>query len=618
MEKEKLKSLKRVISNLSEDEAKIVISAFERGEKTGYATIDRAWDDFYEGIKVNTSFLETTPYQAIVDNNINFSNENAIEYFGTNISFGELIKNIDIVAQSLKEYGVKKGDFVTICSTTTPEVVYTFYAISKLGAVANVISPFYTPEELMSRINECESKIIIMVDKFLPKFKETLNKQTDKNIVVLPLMNSSMLRYVSKRYKVDGKTNETLWKNFIFDGKDRQVSGFVPYELKMPQAMVYSSGTTGASKGILLSVDSFQTLVNAYGNSGFDTSRGQKVYQNIPPWHSTGLSLGINFPLSYGVKVCTDPRFDHDVFIKNVLKFKPEYILTNTSMYQGFTFQKSLKKLKGKSLEFLKYPVEGGEPLTERDVENIERVFREHGSAARLLNGYGQCECGATVTTDITGHKFSNEASGIPLPEITTVGIFDESFNELKYGMRGNIYVKTDIGMIEYFKNPEATEKYFYTDINGDKWSATGDIGYFNEDGSLVVLGRKSDFSIIDGVKIFNFDIENAILKTSKVKLCEVCTHPEDQNKLVAHIVWENDIKKLIEKNPNIQDELFEEIQNSVMKVLQISEAIPYSFCIRDSFPSAHSGKRDIQFIKNDIEGIVDLNQAKLKRIKQI
>lgn len=615
MDKEQLKSLKRLMQTLPETEAQRVAKALEKGEKTGYATIDRPWEQFYSGIKKNNIFLDTTPYQGLVIGNKDYPDEKSIEYFGANITFGELLKNIDIVAKSLEEYGVKKGDFVTICSTTTPEVIYIFYALSKIGAVANVISPFYSPEELMSRINECESKVVIMVDKFLPKFKNELNKEKSKNVIVLPMMNSSLLRLISKRYKIDGTTNETSWKTFLSDGRGREDAKIDLYEPEKPQAMVYSSGTTGASKGILLSVDSFQKLINAYGNSGFDTSRGQKVYQNIPPWHSTGLSLGINFPLSFGVKVCTDPRFDHDVFIKNVLKFKPEYILTNTSMYQGFTFDKSLRRMKGKSLEFLKYPVEGGETLTEKDVANIEGVFRTHGSTARLLNGYGQCECGATVTTDITSHKFSNSASGIPLPDITTIGVFDDEFRELKYGQRGNIAVKTDIGMIEYFKNPEATEKFFYTDINGDKWSLTGDIGYINEDGSLVVLGRKSDYSIINGNKFYNFDIERAILQSNTVKLCEIQTHPDDDNRLVAHIVWENEINSLLKKNPEKQEEYLSELQEVVLKAMKSSDAVPYSFCIRDRFPSAQSGKRDIKFVKNDIDNLIEVNKPQIKKL---
>ena len=616
MNKENLKELKRLIANMPDEEAKRIISLFEAGEKTGYATIDRPWDSFYKDINKKNLFLNTTPYQGLVENNKNFQNESAIEYFGADISFGELIKFSDDVAKSLVEYGVKKGDFVTVCSTTTPEVVYLFYAISKIGAVANVISPFYEPKELTDRINECESKIVIMVDKFLPKFKDALNKETNKEIIVLPMMNSSILKYITKKYKVDGKTNEIAWKTFMKDGAHRENPKMDPYEKSKPQAMVYSSGTTGASKGILLSVDSFQKLVNAYGNSGFDTSRNQSVYQNIPPWHSTGLSLGINFPLSYGVKVYTDPRFDHDVFVKNVLKYKPEYILTNTSMYQGFTFEKSLKRLEGKSLDFLKYPVEGGEPLTEKDIANIEKVFHDHGSNARLLNGYGECECGATVTTDITSHKFSNSASGIPLPDITTVGIFDDNFNELKYGERGNVTVKTEIGMLEYFKNKEATDRFFYTDVNGETWSQTGDIGYISEDGSLVVLGRKNDYSIINGEKIYNFDIERAILKNNKVKLCEIQTHPEDDNKLVAHIVWENDINALFKKNPELQNQYLSEIQDGVLKIMNSENAVPYSFCIRDSFPSAHSGKRDIKFIKNDIDNIIELPKEEIKNNK--
>ena len=619
IELEKLKSRIMNTPNLPQEEKTRILNEIANGRyydfNTGYATIDQPWNSFYEGVEKQDSFLETTPYQGFIKSNSNYEDESAIEYFGTSVSYGDVIKNIDIVAKSLEEYGVKKGDFVTICSTTTPEVVYTFYALSKIGAVANVMSPFYEPDELIARIKECGSNIVIMVDKFLPKFKDALNKEKGNEIIVLPMMNSSILKYFTKQYKADGKLNETSWKTFIKDGKNREDAIVDPYELGKPQAMVYSSGTTGASKGILLSVDSFQKLVNAYGKSGFDTSRGQKVYQNIPPWHSTGLSLGINFPMSYGVKVCTDPMFDHDVFIKNVLKFKPEYILTNTSMFQGFTLDRSLKRLKGKSLEFLKYPVEGGEPLTDKDINNIEGIFREHGSNARLLNGYGECECGATVTTDITSHKFSNDASGIPLPGITVVGIFDDDFNELKYGQRGNILVKTEIGMLEYYKNPEATKNFFHIDKNGEPWSQTGDIGYMNEDGSLVVLGRKSDFSVIDDVQIYNFDIERAILTSDKVKLCEIQTHPEDDNRLVAHIVWENDYNALLKENPELQTEYFKEIQDKVLSVMGISQAVPYSFCVRESFPSAHSGKRDIKFIKSDVEDLIELPQEEIKRI---
>ena len=212
----------------------------------------------------------------MIKNNGNYPHETAIEYFGARISFSTLIRQIDTTAKALKEYHVERGDFVTICATTTPEVIYLFYAISKIGAVANVISPFYTPE---------------------------FEKTKGKTIVVLPMMNSSPLRFLPRRYKKPHLVNHVMWNRFIKAGSYRTDVAVDAYEPLKPQAMVYSSGTTGASKGILLSVDSFQKLINAYGNSGFDTSRRQTVYQNIPPWHSTGLSLGIHFPLSYGVKL---------------------------------------------------------------------------------------------------------------------------------------------------------------------------------------------------------------------------------------------------------------------------------------------------------------------------
>lgn len=171
--------------------------------------------------------------------------------------------------------------------------------------------------------------------------------------------------------------------------------------------------------------------------------------------------------------------------------------------------------------------------------------------------------------------------------------------------MRGNVLVKTEIGIIEYFNNPKATSDFFYYDENGNRWSKTGDIGYMNEDGSLVVLGRKSDYSVIDGTQIYNFDIERAILTSEKVKLCEIQTHPEDSNKLVAHIVWENDTSVLLKQNPNKQIECFAEIQKIVDKIMNLPDAIPRYFCVWDHFPSAHSGKRDVKYIKNNVEELI-------------
>lgn len=210
-------------------------------ELTGYPSIDKPWERFYESVEKRSIFLNTTPYQGLIKNNADYTSEIALEYFGAKITFGELIKNTDIVAKSMEAYGVKKGDYVTICSTTTPEVIYAFYAISKIGAVANVISPFYTPEELMARINECKSKLIIIVDKFLPKFKESLNKDKEKKVIVLPMMNSSFLRFITPKYKIDSSTNEIAWKTFIKDGTFRNDALVDSYEPQKPQAMVYSS-----------------------------------------------------------------------------------------------------------------------------------------------------------------------------------------------------------------------------------------------------------------------------------------------------------------------------------------------------------------------------------------
>ena len=287
-------------------------------KRSGYPTIDKPWYVNYNRNELEKEIQKKTVFQEVYDNNIRFQKDLALEFFGSKINYSTFFKNIEMTAKAFKEYGIKKGDFVTICAAGIPETVYSFYALSKIGAVANMIAPHFEKKDLIARISDCESDTLIIMDEFYPELKEAIKGSRIKNIIILPTLNSSMLRFITKTYKIDSFSNELYWNQFIKDGRKQKETETISYKKDLPLTMVYSSGTTGASKGILLSNDSFQNSIQSYPASGVDISRGQKFYQIIPPWYSTGLSTSIHLPLSYGTSVFMDPRFERDIFVKNI------------------------------------------------------------------------------------------------------------------------------------------------------------------------------------------------------------------------------------------------------------------------------------------------------------
>ena len=571
-------------------------------KRSGYPTIDKPWYVNYNKNELEKEIQKRTVFQEVYDNNIKFQKDLALEFFGSKINYSTFFKNIEMTAKAFKEYGIKKGDFVTICAAGIPETVYSFYALSKIGAVANMIAPHFEKKDLIARISDCESDTLIIMDEFYPELKEAIKCSRIKNIIILPTLNSSMLRFITKTYKIDSFSNELYWNQFIKDGRKQKETETISYEKDLPLTMVYSSGTTGASKGILLSNDSFQNSIQSYPASGVDISRGQKFYQIIPPWYSTGLSTSIHLPLSYGTSVFMDPRFERDIFVKNIIKAKPNYCVAPTSMYEGFLDEKLVGN---KNLSFFNYPFEGGEPLSNEVASKIEKVFKEHGSNAQLRVAYGQCECGAAITTQTQKAENTRGSVGIPLPGVT-IGIFDEQFNELKYYERGQILANTPCSMLGYYKNEEATKEYFHIDKNGIKWNCTGDIGYIDEKGNLFVQGRASDYSIIDNEKIYNFDIENILMELDEIKMCDVLEFDNNGTKeLTAHIIFTDKVQKEIEENPEYLEEKLFEIKQYIYERTNNEKMVPHRFKIRKSFPYAKSGKRDISKIKEEKDGFI-------------
>lgn len=560
---------------------------------------EEKWKKYYLQDKKNNNKMDIV-YNTIYDNNINYKHDIALEYFANHISFANFFKNVEKTAKSFTEYGIKKGNFVTVCCAGIPEIAYTFYALSKIGAVSNMIAPYFDKNNLINRISDCESDILIVMDIFYSELKECIKKSRIKTIIIIPTLNSALIKKASC-YKREKNSNELYWDNFIRDGKhNHNNNNYINYEENLPLAMVYSSGTTGASKGILLSNESFQNSVFSYPECGVDISRNQKFYQLIPPWYSTGLSTSLHLPLTYGCTVFMDPRFERNIFVKNIIKHKPNYTVAATSMYEGFLE----KKLVGKhDLSFYNYPFEGGEPLRKEVADKIEEVFKEHGCNSKLRVAYGQCECGAAITTQTQKMDATFGSVGIPLPGIR-VGIFDDENNELSYNKRGNIYAATPCAMIGYYKNEEENKKHFYVDKNGIKWSKTGDIGYLNNNGELFVFGRANDYSIINNKKIFNFDVENIILSFNQIKNCDVF---EKNGILVMHLIPD--------KNYNKEEltRLIKQIQKSIFEVFKDLDYVPFVFKIRDTFPCAKSGKRDLIKLKSENEGFFTINNDKIE-----
>lgn len=595
MEKKELEELYEKLSKISKGEMKerdeylqSLVNGKAQGPLVGYASVDKPWLKYTD---IDTMYKERekrTVYQEIYEVNKNNLNHLAIEYFGAKINYDKVLKNIDKVANALVAKGVKKGDFVTICSTGTPELVYLFYAISKIGAIANFIPPYFSVENIAARINDCNSKYMFVVDKCYDLIKDAIPKTNIEETIVMPFFNSSPLRFVKRTKKIKGLT---YWNDFV-NSKINYVVEPVPYEPNMPLTLIYSSGSTGDAKSILLTNDSFQESVHAYDACGISMDGKQKYYQLIPPWVSTGLSTSIHLPLSKGASIFMDPRFDKKVFVNNIIKHKINATVATATMYDGFVENKIKKNV---DLSFFNNAFEGGEPLKKERKEGIEKVFHEHGSKNDLKIGYGQCESGSGITTQTDDFYRSDESVGIPIPGVT-IKIVDENFNELPYGEKGQIVAKTNCAMKEYYNNPKATSEYFHYDKYGNRWSCTGDLGSIDEEGMVSVYGRQSDYTMVNGEKVYNFDVEKVVLSYPLVSSCAVVQ--SNDGEMTVHIVLKDsenaDYSKIIK---DIQDLLYETYNNI--------NYVPRRYKFRETIPTSKTSKRDNFKLKAELDGIV-------------
>lgn len=572
---------------------------------TGYPSIDKPWLKYYQ-CKDAIRIEGKTVYEVLYERNQDHPAETALEYFGRKITYRELFRRIERVKAAFERAGVKKGDQVAFLASSTPEIVYGILALCRIGAIANMVNPLFESEQIHDRIGETHAEIIVVLDQLYPKLKSAVEQcgtLTDiRKIIVVPVANSmpwGIRQLATLKMKVGIPYDRTTvsWVEFI-NGKGSGglfTSPDAKYERERAFIMVYSSGSTGAAKGIVLTNGGICATISHYLSPNFPYERGDRYLQMIPVWFSTGIVLSVVMPLCLGITVILEPVFSKESFAKDIARYRPNMTLTATSLW---LYAMRSRELKNKDLSFLKYPITGGELILERVEASINQFLAEHGCKAPLIKGYGMCELGSTISTDDLKHQKPG-AAGFPISEVTVAAFDIETNEEQSYGKPGELRVLSPAHMKGYFNNPRATDEFFWRDEEGRAWGRTGDMGYVDEDGFIHVLGRMSDYFIPkSGIRRYCFDIENVILEDPAVAQCEVVGILEDGAEVpVAHLVLEDgavtDVRGFLKR-----------IHTLCVDRLN-TECVPQRYRIWEAFPVKNNGKRDMEKIKEITDGFM-------------
>lgn len=541
-------------------------------------SVMKPWLKYYNKDDITEEVPESTLYDYIFRKNKERLNEIAMEYFGNNITYKELFENIRKTACAYAALGIREGDIVTICSVTTPEFVYSFYAMSLIGAVINMVDPRTSVEGIRGYINETESKYLCVLNEVYPKVCEAAAGTGLVGIIIISPADS--MTYISRRaYYLKKRDNNNYssicvkWKHFISNGKDIVLEP-VSYSRERCAVIVHTGGTTGSPKGVMLSDAAFNAVAFQYDKSNIKFRPKQKFLNVMPPYIAYGLACGIHMPLALGLKTIIIPNLNPDELANLVLRYKPEHMCGVPVHYQLLMKDKRMGQA---DISFLISSGAGGDGIPVGTEIEVDKFLKAHGSRYPLAKGYGMTElCSSTCSCMRDINKPGSV--GIPLLKNTISAYEPGTDTELDFYKKGEICITGPTIMLGYYGKPEETANVLRRHSDGKLWVHTGDIGYVDEDGFVFIENRIKRMIIRhDGFKVFPGMIENVISTHPDVETCSVVSF-RDKNQPqghmpYAHIVLKEDAGKSQEQ---IKAEIVEICRRKLPEYMLPAE---YAFC---------------------------------------
>ncbi len=549
----------------------------------------RPWLKYYDeqGTPSEIEFPDCSMVDLVMQSAEKWPDNVAYSYYGHKVTYKNFVRKIEKAARALKNYGVKEGDRVTICMPNTPEGITMVYAVNMVGAVCNMVHPLSSEKELEYYIKVADSKYVMVIDAVFDKiYRLRDTAQLERIIVVRPSDGLGFLKkklytalHVKKVRLPANDSRVVLWEDFIANSYFYQGNYHEERGGNDLAVIMYSGGTTGAPKAVMLS------NLNVNAESLCDVSMirqcvpGATVLSILPLFHCFGLGVCIHTPLIKGMGCILIPAFNHKQFGEIIKKNEPNFIVGVPTLFEALV---STKLRKG-DLKSVTAAICGGDALNKTLRDKVNACLKEYGSSAKIRVGYGLTEGSGAVCLSPES-AFGDGIIGAPMPGMDFKIIKNDTFNEQPAGEEGEICISGPLVMMGYLGDDAETAQTLRVHDDGKLWLHTGDMGYLSQDGLIYFAQRLKRIIISSGYNIYPTHLESIINSHEAVLTSTVIgvDHSYKGQVPKAFVV----LKEGYKPGKRIEREIRELMERNVPVY-----ALPVAYEFRDKLPKTLVGK---------------------------
>jgi len=569
------------------------------------STVKTPWADHMGDLPMHLDYFEGSMFEALEKTAQQYPNNIAFDFMGRPTTYKKLVQEVENCAKALKTIGIREGDKVTIALPNCPQAIYLFYAINLVGGIANMIHPLSAEKEIEFYLNESESVTAITLDQFYHKFESVRKNTKVVNIIIAsikdalstPIKAGYMLTEGRKIEKIPSDAPVIRWHDFMRLSKHCFYNYRVKRASDQPAVILYSGGTTGTTKGIVLSNKNFNALGQQVIAANPMFRPGDKMLAAMPIFHGFGLGVCIHTMLTQGGRCILVPRFTPKSYAKDLVKNRCNFIAGVPTLYEALLRLPNMEKA---DLSCLKGVFSGGDSLSVELKKKLDKFLYDHKATIQVREGYGTTET-VTACCLTPSHMHKTGSIGLPFPDTYIKIVEPGTEKELPYGEEGEILLSGPTVMQEYMHHPEETARTLVTHSDGLTWVCTGDLGTMDSEGFVYFKGRAKRMIVSSGYNIYPAQLENILDAHEFVQMSCIIGVPDPykMQKVKAFVK----LAAGVEPTEETRQVLLDHCRKNVAKY-----AMPYDLEFREELPKTLVGK--VAYRKLEEEELAKMQEA--------